>query len=76
MLGIVAYPEEPPVEEEEEPPVAEESVLQSLTNFFQSETGMGAGILILLLLVVLMFFTRIDPPLTLGQETLAAEIIE
>ena len=76
MLGIVAYPEEPPAEEKEEPPVAEESVLQSLVDFFQSETGIGAGILMLLLLAVLMFFTRIDHPLTLEQETLAAEIIE
>ncbi len=76
MLGIIAYPEEPFVEEEQQPPVTEDSLLQSLVNVMQSGTGMGAGILILLLITVLMFLTRIEPPLALEREALSAELIE
>ena len=76
MLGVVAYPEEPPVEEEEEPPMVEESVLQSLVNVMQSEAGMGVGILVLLLIILLMFLAKVEPPLTLKQEAVTAELIE
>ncbi len=76
MLGVVAYPEEPPVEEEEEPPMTEESFLQSLANVMQSEVGIGAGVVLLSLIILLMFLTRIDPPLGLEKEALSAELIE
>ena len=75
MLGIIAYPEEPPIEEEE-PPMVEESVLQSLVNVMQSEAGMGVGILVLLLIILLMFLAKVEPPLILEQEILAAKLIK
>jgi hypothetical protein len=64
------------VEEEEEPPMTEESFLQSLANVMQSEVGIGAGVVLLSLIILLMFLTRIDPPLGLEKEALSAELIE
>jgi hypothetical protein len=75
MLGIIAYPEEPSVVVEEAP-LIEESFLQSLTNVMQSEVGIGAGVVLLSLIILLMFLTRIDPPLGLEKEALSAELIE
>lgn len=75
MLGVVAYPEEPPIDEEE-PPVVEESMLQSLVDVMRSEAGMGVGILVLLLIILLLFLAKVEPPLALEQVVLTAELIE
>jgi septal ring-binding cell division protein DamX len=42
----------------------------------QSEAGMGVGILVLLLIILLMFLAKVEPPLTLKQEAVTAELIE